>query len=241
MTHVWDGDPAHSIVTVRFEDLGARTRMTFTQTGFGSDASRDGHHEGWSECFDILDAQFGGEGAGQIGTIVFRAEEGVNDPEVQQQMEAFFAEVAAIPGVVRVESPYVPGTRPQIALQGPEAGKIAFANVELPDNISFTRANEIGKEIIALAPPSGLTLTADRLAVDRILGNLVGNAIAALDSDREGHVWLAARPVRSHRVPRAGGAPTMSPPARGLGAARAMGARSWSQRNSFRSARRPSA
>ncbi len=102
--------------------------------------------------FDILDAEFGGQGAGQIGTIVFRAEQGVTDPEVQQQMEAFFAEVAAIPDVVRVSSPYVQGGPPQIALQGPEAGKIAFANVEMPDNISFVRANEIGKEIERLAP-----------------------------------------------------------------------------------------
>jgi RND superfamily putative drug exporter len=102
--------------------------------------------------FDILDDQFGGQGAGQIGTIVFRAEQGVTDPEVQQQMEAYFAEVAAIPDVVRVESPYVPGRSPQVASEGPEAGKIAFANIELPDNISFTRANEIGKEIQRLAP-----------------------------------------------------------------------------------------
>jgi len=41
-------------VTVRLEDLGTRTRMIFTQTGFDSDASRDGHREGWGECFDIL-------------------------------------------------------------------------------------------------------------------------------------------------------------------------------------------
>jgi putative drug exporter of the RND superfamily len=102
--------------------------------------------------FDILNSQFGGQGAGQIGTIVFRAEQGVNDPAVKQQMEAYFAEVAAIPDVVRVESPYVQGARPQVAPQGPEAGKIAFANVELPDKISFTRANEIGKEIQRLAP-----------------------------------------------------------------------------------------
>ena len=67
--------------------------------------------------FDILNDQFGGQGAGQIGTIVFRADQGVNDPEVKQQMEAFFAEVAAIPDVVRVDSPYVPGTRPQVAFR----------------------------------------------------------------------------------------------------------------------------
>ncbi len=67
-------------------------------------------------------------------------------------MEAYFAEVAQIPDVVRVESPYEQGFPPQIAQQGPEAGNIAFANVELPDNISFTRATEIGNEIEDLAP-----------------------------------------------------------------------------------------
>ena len=57
MTHVWDeeaGSGVESIVTVRFEDLGSRTKMTFEQTGFVSDESRNGHEEGWGECFEIL-------------------------------------------------------------------------------------------------------------------------------------------------------------------------------------------
>ena len=33
--------------------------------------------------FDILNDEFGGQGAGQIGTIVFRAEQGVSDTEVR--------------------------------------------------------------------------------------------------------------------------------------------------------------
>jgi signal transduction histidine kinase len=43
-----------------------------------------------------------------------------------------------------------------------------------------TSAAAAGIEITALVPAAGLTLNADRLAVDRILGNLVGNAIAAV-------------------------------------------------------------
>lgn len=39
-----------------------------------------------------------------------------------------------------------------------------------------------------------LTFAADRLAVERILGNLVANALAAFGGPG-GHVWLAARPV----------------------------------------------
>jgi uncharacterized protein YndB with AHSA1/START domain len=58
MTHFWDdenGAPGpDTLVTVRFEDLGGKTKITFEQNGFDTVASRDGHAGGWSECFDIL-------------------------------------------------------------------------------------------------------------------------------------------------------------------------------------------
>jgi len=58
MTHVWDdetGKPGHeTLVTVTFESLGKRTKVTLVQAGFDSDESRDGHKGGWSECLDIL-------------------------------------------------------------------------------------------------------------------------------------------------------------------------------------------
>ena len=57
MTHAWeeDGVPGHeTLVTVRFQDLGERTKVTLEQTGFDSTGSRDGHAEGWTECFGIL-------------------------------------------------------------------------------------------------------------------------------------------------------------------------------------------
>lgn len=102
--------------------------------------------------FDILDAEFGGQGTGQVGTIVFRAEQGVNDPAVRKAMRDLFDEVAAIEEVTRLESPYGKGADRQIASQGPEAGKIAFANVELPESINFERAAEIGDQIVEAAP-----------------------------------------------------------------------------------------
>jgi two-component system sensor histidine kinase BaeS len=58
-----------------------------------------------------------------------------------------------------------------------------------------------GIEVTALATPPGVAFAADRPAVDRILGNLVGNALAAFGpasagaTGVRGHVWLAARPV----------------------------------------------
>ena len=102
--------------------------------------------------FDILDEEFGGQGTGQRGTIVFRAEQGVQDPEVRQAMQGLFDKVAAIEGVDRVESPYAPEAAQQIASRGSEAGKIAFANVEMPEDMDFARGFEIRKEISAGAP-----------------------------------------------------------------------------------------
>ena len=57
-THAWldaEGKPGPAtLVTVTFADQGKKTRLTFQQTGFDSEASRDGHLGGWAECFDKL-------------------------------------------------------------------------------------------------------------------------------------------------------------------------------------------
>jgi uncharacterized protein YndB with AHSA1/START domain len=61
MTHAWEdehGRPGvETLVTVSLaEDGPGRTRMHFTQSGFTSAASRDGHEDGWSTSFDRLAA-----------------------------------------------------------------------------------------------------------------------------------------------------------------------------------------
>lgn len=64
MTHAWldeRGNPGpETRVTVIFEDCAGetypKTKMTFLQEGFTSKASRDGHADGWSQCFDLLEA-----------------------------------------------------------------------------------------------------------------------------------------------------------------------------------------
>jgi len=48
-----------------------------------------------------------------------------------------------------------------------------------------------------LADSDDLTITADRLALDRMLGNLVANALAAAPSPG-GHVWLETRALQGH-------------------------------------------
>ncbi len=106
--------------------------------------SRDG--------FDLLDADFGGQGTGYTGTVVFRAEQGVDDPEVQARMEELFTLVAGLDDVTRVDSPYAEGGDQLISSSGSEAGVIAYANVELPEESDFNRAAEIRDTILAEAP-----------------------------------------------------------------------------------------
>jgi len=101
--------------------------------------------------FEILDERFGGQGAGWVGTIVFRAEQGVQDPQVRSVMEPFLQQVDAIEGLT-VTSPYAPGAEFQTAFGGSEAGRIAFATVEVPRSTSNGQAAALAAEIRDLAP-----------------------------------------------------------------------------------------
>ncbi len=103
--------------------------------------------------FDTLDAYFGGAGSGRSGTIIFRADQGVDDPEVTAAMTELFDEVAAIEGVT-LTSPYSPQgqTLGFVASDGPLAGQVAYAQVDLSENLSETQTGEIGSEIADLAP-----------------------------------------------------------------------------------------
>jgi len=101
--------------------------------------------------FDILDEDFGGQGAGLTGTIVFRAEQGVDDPEVRAGMEALFAELDARDDLT-VVSPYSEAGGSQIAQEGPEAGKIAYADIEMPEETAFTEALEVADRAREGAP-----------------------------------------------------------------------------------------
>ena len=66
-THAWDeadGQPGpETLVTVRFEDEGTKTRMIFHQAYFDSAANRDGHQGGWNECFERLEVILAQPGA----------------------------------------------------------------------------------------------------------------------------------------------------------------------------------
>ena len=98
--------------------------------------------------FDALDAHFGGFGSGTSGSIVFRSETGIDDPAVRTPMEAMFAEVAQIEGVI-VSSPYA---GPESATQISGDRRVAFAALSLAADLDFTETGRVGAEIAALAP-----------------------------------------------------------------------------------------
>lgn len=58
LTHAWldeSGTPGHeTLISIAFEDVDEKTKMTFRQEGFDSIVSRDGMAAGWRECFDQL-------------------------------------------------------------------------------------------------------------------------------------------------------------------------------------------
>ncbi len=106
-----------------------------------------------SHGFDLLDERFHGQSAGLVGTIVFHADQGVADADVQAAMTDIFDTVAEQPGVTRVESPYDPGTFGRlIAAEGPQAGKVAYANVEMPEDVDFADAADVRDLVLDEAP-----------------------------------------------------------------------------------------
>lgn len=112
--------------------------------------------------FAVLEQHFPELGAGgQSGTIVFRAEQGVNDAAVVAAMENLFARVnAGFPdenGVPRapggtVASPYAVGGEGQIASGGSLAGRLAFAQVHLGADVDDAESARIGGLITDEAP-----------------------------------------------------------------------------------------
>jgi putative drug exporter of the RND superfamily len=96
---------------------------------------------------DILTDSFGGQGAGFGGTLVFKADQGVDDPEVKSAMEDLFTEVRDIDGITRVASPYDEGGERQIATEGGNADKIAFAQVDLDPDLTQGDYIKLGTDV----------------------------------------------------------------------------------------------
>ena len=115
-----------------------------------------------AEGFAVLEEHFAHLGTGgKSGTIVFRAEQGVDDPHVTAAMQELFtlvdggfpddAGVARHPGAT-VVSPYSADGAGQIAREGPLAGRLAYAQVNLAADVDLTEASQIGAAIADSAP-----------------------------------------------------------------------------------------
>ncbi len=103
---------------------------------------------------DIIEEHFDGTGGGFGGTIVFVADQGVSDPSVQAEMERFFAQVDEIDsyGELAVVSPYGPEGQGQVAQQGDLAGKVAFARVEVSEDVTVEDSADITELVHELEP-----------------------------------------------------------------------------------------
>ena len=103
---------------------------------------------------DILEEHFGGTGGGFGGSIVFLAEGDVTDPSVREPIETFLSAVGELDefGEVTVVSPYGPQGAQQISRQGEYAGRLAFARVEVGDDVTVEDSAELKKQIDAIEP-----------------------------------------------------------------------------------------
>jgi RND superfamily putative drug exporter len=129
-------------------------------SAFGSSSEVPGSDS--AAGFAVLEEHFPELGTGgQSGTIVFRAEQGVDAPEAKAAMEGLFATIdAGFPdtaGVPRrpgatVVSPYSDAGGGQIATSGPLAGRLAFAQVNLSADVDDTESGLIGDLIADEAP-----------------------------------------------------------------------------------------
>jgi RND superfamily putative drug exporter len=133
--------------------------------GAAYDGSPDVPASESAEGFDVLERYFPELGAGgPSGTIVFRAEQGIDDPAVTAAMEELFATVNAgfpddqgeprHPGAT-VVSPYTEQGASQIARTGPLAGQLAYAHVNMTAEVGLTESSALGQAIFDAAPTIG--------------------------------------------------------------------------------------
>ncbi|MCC5953633.1 MAG: MMPL family transporter [Acidimicrobiia bacterium] len=143
-----------AVVVVAFAGAGVAGSGFESSTGVpGTESARGA--EALAEHFGELGA------GGQSGMIVFRADQGVEDPEVVAAMEELFAVVdggfpdsdgvPSEPGAT-VVSPYSPTGGTQVATAGPLAGQLAYAQVNLAGDVDDTRSARIGALIADHAP-----------------------------------------------------------------------------------------
>ncbi|MGH2787893.1 MAG: MMPL family transporter [Actinomycetota bacterium] len=128
------------------------------QAAAGGDYSEDFSLPGAEsqEATDLLEKRFPNV-AGETADIVFRADTGVDDPEVRSAMERLFADISKVDRVVAIDSPYSEQGAGQISPDG----AIAFATVHFSVVENESVPLEVSTEIRNLASDmklDGLTI-----------------------------------------------------------------------------------
>ena len=134
--------------------------VAFVVAGAGSGAAGPGFETSFTppdvesaRGFEVLEEHFSGTGSGFGGTIVIRADQGIDDPEVRDGFGDFLAEIDAMEELT-VASPFAEGPQAagQIAREGSLAGKVAFARVEVAGEPSVEDMAAISEEIFEIEP-----------------------------------------------------------------------------------------
>jgi putative drug exporter of the RND superfamily len=114
--------------TVIFTWLIALVALLVISQGVGADYSEEFKlpSSDSTEAYELLEDNFPQQSGG-TATIVFRAEEGVDSPQVQKKMEGVFKKVEEQPHVSEVASPYGKGGG---AAAISKDGKIAYATIQ---------------------------------------------------------------------------------------------------------------
>jgi putative drug exporter of the RND superfamily len=133
--------------TMLFIWIVAFAGAIFLQGAAGGDYSTDFSLPGYEsqEAFDLLEERFP-EVAGDTADIVWKAESGVDDPQVQSAISDLFGRIEGVDFVEGVDSPYSPQGEGQIS----QDGTIAFARVHFEALEDEAIPVEIGQEITRL-------------------------------------------------------------------------------------------
>ena len=116
--------------------------------GASSESSFESPDSESARGFEVLQEKFGSAGSFLSGSVVFEAEQGVDDAAVEAAMSELFTEISEFEEVT-VVSPYSELGE----LQGlvSDDGQIAYATIAFTDSTDEIRASEIGGEINELA------------------------------------------------------------------------------------------
>ena len=166
--------------------------------GSSSDSSFSIPDSESKQGFDTLDEYFGGFGSGLTGSIVFEAEQGVDDPLVQAVMSDVFADANEIEGVNLV-SPYSPEgqQRGLVATEGAAAGDIAYASIALGESVGEAESSQIGRDIESLIDKEyevevdGRTVTTSAADIDGLDVELGGASLGEFEPPDSELIGLA--------------------------------------------------